>query len=56
MIAFAYDYEQATHVRVPPTFIPSIGSNTPIDPAAATRSDRAAVSGRGERPVMMPGR
>ena len=25
LIAFAYDFEQATMVRVPPTFIPSIG-------------------------------
>ena len=56
MIAFAYDFEQATHVRVPPTFIPSIGSNTSVDPASATRSDRAAVSGRGKRSEMVPGR
>jgi amidase len=26
LIGFAYDYEQATHVRVPPTFIPTIGN------------------------------
>jgi amidase len=25
LIGLAYDYEQATHVRVPPTFIPTIG-------------------------------
>ena len=25
LIGFAYDYEQATHVRVPPQFIPTIG-------------------------------
>jgi amidase len=26
LIGFAYDYEQATHVRVPPQFIPTIGN------------------------------
>jgi amidase len=26
LIGLAYDYEQATHVRVPPTFIPTIGN------------------------------
>jgi amidase len=25
LIGFAYDFEQATHVRVPPTFLPTIG-------------------------------
>ena len=25
LIKLAYDYEQATHVRVPPQFIPTIG-------------------------------
>ncbi|MFL5725173.1 MAG: amidase family protein [Chloroflexota bacterium] len=25
LLGYAYDYEQATHVRVPPTFIPTIG-------------------------------
>jgi hypothetical protein len=25
LIGLAYDYEQATHVRVPPQFIPTIG-------------------------------
>jgi amidase len=39
LIGFAYDFEQATHVRVPPTFIPSIGP----DPVAA-----AAVQAQSE--------
>jgi amidase len=36
LIGFAYDFEQATHVRVPPTFIPSIGPNTAASAAAAS--------------------
>ena len=54
MIAFGYDFEQATHVRVPPTFIPTIGQNTTAGPAVASRADRAALPGRGGRSVMMP--
>ena len=54
MIAFGYDFEQATHVRVPPTFIPTIGPNTTAGPAVASRADRAALPGRGGRSVMMP--
>ncbi|HLQ47895.1 MAG TPA: amidase family protein, partial [Candidatus Dormibacteraeota bacterium] len=37
LIGFAYDFEQATHVRVPPTFIRSIGP----DPVVATASVQA---------------
>ena len=41
LIGFAYDYEQATHVRVPPQFIPSIGDalfpGVPNPPAAMRR-------------------
>jgi hypothetical protein len=25
LIGYAYDFEQATHIRVPPQFIPTIG-------------------------------
>jgi amidase len=41
LIGFGYDYEQATHVRVPPQFIPSIGDalfpGVPNPPAALRR-------------------
>jgi amidase len=40
LIGFAYDFEQATKIRVPPTFIPSIGPNDfpPLPEAAALRA------------------
>ena len=47
LIGFAYDFEQATHVRVPPQFIPSIG-----DGASAARQpssherQKASIPGR----------
>jgi amidase len=41
LIGFAYDFEQATHVRVPPTFIPSIGADAT---AAATAASVQAQS------------
>jgi len=38
LIGLAYDYEQATHIRVPPQFIPTIGDalfpGVPNPPAA----------------------
>jgi amidase len=37
LIALAFDFEQATHVRVPPEFLPS------LDAAAASASHRAAA-------------
>jgi amidase len=41
LLGLAYDYEQATHVRVPPQFIPTIGDalfpGVPNPPAAARR-------------------
>ena len=43
LIGLAYDYEQATHVRVPPQFIPTIGDalfpGVP-NPPAQMRSQR----------------
>jgi amidase len=49
LIGFAYDYEQATHVRVPPEFIPTIGDalfpGVPNPPALA-RLGQAAQSQR----------
>ena len=41
LLGFAYDYEQATHVRVPPQFIPTIGDDlfpgVPTPPAQSQR-------------------
>ena len=41
LLGLAYDYEQATHVRVPPQFIPTIGDalfpGVPNPPAQARR-------------------
>jgi hypothetical protein len=55
LIGLAYDYEQATHVRVPPQFIPTIGDalfpGVPNPPAPmrahrprATQSQRDVVA------------
>jgi amidase len=45
LIGFAYDYEQATHVRVPPQFIPTIGNalfpGVPNPPAAMRQRSQA---------------
>ena len=50
LIGFAYDFEQATHVRVPPTFIASIGDalfpGIPNPPAAAALQRAAAPEQR----------
>jgi amidase len=48
LIGLAYAFEQATHVRVPPTFIRSIGP----DPVA--RAARAPVERRAVVPRLMP--
>jgi amidase len=53
LIALAYDFEQATQVRVPPTFIPSIGSDSARGPASR-ETQRSAVPGRGGTQRMMP--
>jgi amidase len=49
LIGFAYDYEQATHVRVPPQFIPTIGDalfpGVP-NPAALMRAQQKATQGQ----------
>src|SRR4051812_1284962 len=54
LIGFAYDFEQATHVRVPPTFIATIGDDlfpgVPNPPASTNR--RSAVPDRNGRWVM----
>jgi amidase len=45
LIGFAYDFEQATHVRRPPTFIPTIG------PDSAARAPSSTV----RKPEAVPG-
>ncbi len=47
LIGLAYDFEQATHVRVPPQFIPSIGRGS-----ACASSRSTARSGRQFRRVV----
>ena len=41
LIGFAFDFEQATQVRVPPTFIPTIGDDPLGGPAGAARQPAA---------------
>ena len=55
LIGFAYDFEQATQVRVPPRFIPSVGPNPAVagrGPAASER--RATVPSRSGAWRMLP--
>ena len=50
LLGFAYDYEQATQVRVPPQFIPTIGDDlfpgAPNPPAALVQRQQATQSQR----------
>ena len=50
LLGFAYDYEQATQVRVPPQFIPTIGDDlfpgAPNQPAALVQRQQATQSQR----------
>jgi len=59
LIGFAYDFEQATHVRVPPTFIASIGDalfpGVPNPPDAVSQQRAATPDQRGSAPGA-PGR
>jgi amidase len=50
LIGFAYDFEQATHVRVPPKFIPSIGAD-PVAAAASVQAQSEATTKRGHSAV-----
>jgi len=45
LIGLAYAFEQATHVRVPPEFIPSIGASA-LRQSASNEKQKAAVTGR----------
>ena len=48
LIGFAFDFEQATHVRIPPDFIPSIGPDAAaLGPAAAVERRQAAPARNG---------
>jgi amidase len=50
LLGFAYDYEQATHVRVPPQFIPTIGDalfpGIPNPPAQLRAQRQQATQGQ----------
>jgi amidase len=50
LIGYAYDFEQATHIRVPPQFIPTIGDalfpGVPNPPAAAHAQPQQAQAQR----------
>ncbi|HEY8632630.1 MAG TPA: hypothetical protein VIL50_05705, partial [Candidatus Limnocylindrales bacterium] len=45
LIGLAYSYEQATHVRVPPTFLATESSTAATSGAASTIERRAVVPG-----------
>ena len=47
LIALAYAFEQATQVRVPPQFIPSIGDGaSAVRPPSSHEKQNAAIPGR----------
>jgi amidase len=53
LIGYAYAFEQATHVRVPPKFLPTISAT---GSKAGHGNDKNAASSRAERRVMAPTR
>lgn len=54
LIGLAYDFEQATHVRRPPTFIPSIGPDSAAREPASTGQSGPAAPGRNGSWRMLP--
>jgi amidase len=54
LIGFAYDFEQATHVRVPPTFIASTSPAEATSSAASPVERRAVAPNSNGRPTMLP--
>ncbi len=43
LIGLAYAFEQATHVRVPPEFIPTIGDDAPASRRPSSHAKQKAV-------------
>jgi amidase len=63
LIGFAYDFEQATEVRVPPLFIPTIGDdlfpgvpNPPDEAQAQPNQAQAQQATQGQRELVVPSR
>jgi Asp-tRNA(Asn)/Glu-tRNA(Gln) amidotransferase A subunit family amidase len=54
LIGLAYDFEQATHVRVAPTFIPSIGPDAAARGPVSNAEKWPAVPGRNGTWRMLP--
>jgi amidase len=54
LIGFAYDFEQATHVRVPPQFIPSIGPDAAAQGPASLATKAPALPGGNGTWRMLP--
>ena len=52
LIGFAFDFEQATQVRVPPDFIPTIGD----DPLGVSSAERQPSSHETKQKAVVPGR
>ena len=52
LIGFAFDFEQATQVRVPPDFIPTIGD----DPLGVSSAERQPSSHEKKQKAVVPGR
>ncbi len=54
LIGFAYDFEQATQVRVPPQFIPTIGDDLfPASQPGASGAGAAAAGDQSQRDLVV---